>query len=63
VDWAEHVFEGGMLYVQVRFTKIGREFGGKNHSTVLRSIQKVEARRRTDLDLNRTVEKLFDSMK
>jgi chromosomal replication initiation ATPase DnaA len=43
--------------------KIGREFGGKNHSTVSRSIQKVEAGRRTDLDLNRTVEQLFDSTK
>jgi chromosomal replication initiation ATPase DnaA len=56
VDWAERLFEEGMHYVRVRLTKIGREFGGKNHSTVLRSIQKVEARRRTDLDLNRTVE-------
>jgi chromosomal replication initiation ATPase DnaA len=42
--------------------KIGREFGGKHHSTVWNSIQKIEARRRTDADLNRTIGKLFDSM-
>jgi chromosomal replication initiation ATPase DnaA len=42
--------------------KIGREFGGKHHSTVLSSIQKIEAQRRTDIDLNRAIGKLFDSM-
>jgi chromosomal replication initiation ATPase DnaA len=40
--------------------KIGREFGGKHHSTVLISIQKIEARRLTDTDLNLTIGKLFD---
>ncbi len=42
--------------------KIGREFGGKHHSTVLCAIQKIEARRHTDIDLNRTIGELFDSM-
>jgi chromosomal replication initiation ATPase DnaA len=42
--------------------KIGREFGGKHHSTVLSSIKRIEARRRTDIDLNRTIGKLFDSL-
>ena len=42
--------------------KIGREFGGKRHTTVLSAIPKIEARRRTDMDLNRTIGKLFDSM-
>jgi chromosomal replication initiation ATPase DnaA len=42
--------------------KIGREFGGKHHTTVLSAIQKIEARRRTDTDLNRTIGKLFDSI-
>jgi chromosomal replication initiation ATPase DnaA len=42
--------------------KIGREFGGKHHTTVLSAIQKIEARRRTDMDLNRTISELFDSM-
>ena len=43
-------------------TKIGREFGGKHYSTVLSSIQKIEAPRRTDTDLNRTIGELFDSL-
>jgi chromosomal replication initiator protein len=42
--------------------KIGREFGGKRHTTVLSAIPKIEARRRTDMDLNRTIGKLFDSI-
>src|ERR1700733_1508343 len=42
--------------------KIGREFGGKHHTTVLSAIQKIEARRRTDTDLNRIIGKLFDSI-
>jgi chromosomal replication initiation ATPase DnaA len=42
--------------------KIGREFGRKHHSTVLSSIQKIEARRHTDIDLNRTIGELSDSM-
>ncbi len=43
--------------------KIGREFGGKHPTTVLSSIRKIEARRRNDIDLNRTIGKLFDSLR
>jgi chromosomal replication initiator protein len=42
--------------------KIGREFGGKHHSTVLSSIKRIEAQRREDMDLDRTIGKLFDSL-
>jgi chromosomal replication initiation ATPase DnaA len=42
--------------------KIGREFGGKHHSTILSSIQKIEARRRTDVEFNRTIGELFHSL-
>ncbi len=42
--------------------KIGREFGGKHHTTVLSAIKKIEARRRTDIDLDRTIGKLADSL-
>jgi chromosomal replication initiation ATPase DnaA len=42
--------------------KIGREFGGKHHTTVLSAIKKIEARRRTDIDLDRTIIKLADSL-
>ncbi len=43
--------------------KIGREFGGKHHTTVLSAIKKIEARRRTDSNLDRTIGKLFESLR
>lgn len=44
-------------------TKIAQEFGEKHHTTVLSSIKKIEALRHTDIDLNRTIEKLFHSLR
>jgi chromosomal replication initiator protein len=41
--------------------EIGRQFGGKHHTTVLHSINKIDALRRSDKDLNRTINKLMDS--
>ncbi len=41
--------------------EIGRQFGGKHHTTVLHSINKIEMLRRTDKDLNRTISRLMDS--
>jgi chromosomal replication initiator protein len=41
--------------------EIGRQFGGKHHTTVLHSINKIDALRRSDKDLNRTINKLLDS--
>jgi chromosomal replication initiator protein len=41
--------------------EIGRQFGGKHHTTVLHSIHKIDALRRNDKDLNRTINKLMDS--
>ncbi len=41
--------------------EIGRQFGGKHHTTVLHSINKIESLRRNDKDLNRTINKLLDS--
>jgi hypothetical protein len=35
--------------------EIGREFGGKHHTTVLHSINRIEAMRRTDQALNSTI--------
>ena len=43
--------------------KIGREFGGKHHTTVLSSIKRIEAQRRNDMDLDRTIGKLLDSLR
>jgi len=41
--------------------EIGRQFGGKHHTTVLHSINKIETLRRADKDLNRTITRLLDS--
>jgi chromosomal replication initiator protein len=42
--------------------EIGRQFGGKHHTTVLHSINKIDALRRNDKDLNRTINRLLDSL-
>ena len=41
--------------------EIGRQFGGKHHTTVLHSINKIENLRRSDKDLNKAINKLLDS--
>jgi len=41
--------------------EIGRQFGGKHHTTVLHSIHKIDSLRRNDKELNRTINKLLDS--
>ena len=38
--------------------EIGRQFGGKHHTTVMHSIAKIDELRRADKDLNRTINKL-----
>ncbi len=42
--------------------EIGRQFGGKHHTTVLHSVDKIEQQRKTDKDLNRVVNKLTESL-
>jgi chromosomal replication initiator protein len=42
--------------------QIGREFGGKHHTTVLHSVSKIAETRKTDRDLNRLINKLSDSL-
>lgn len=42
--------------------QIGREFGGKHHTTVLHSITKIAELRKSDRDLNRLISKLSDSL-
>ncbi|HTU33075.1 MAG TPA: chromosomal replication initiator protein DnaA [Candidatus Acidoferrum sp.] len=41
--------------------EIGKQFGGKHHTTVLHSINKIEALRQIDKDLNKTINRLLDS--
>jgi chromosomal replication initiator protein len=42
--------------------QIGREFGGKHHTTVLHSIRKIGELRKSERDLNRLLNKLCDSL-
>ena len=42
--------------------EIGRQFGGKHHTTVLHSVDKIETQRKTDKDLNRVLNKLTESL-
>jgi chromosomal replication initiator protein len=41
---------------------IGREFGNRHHTTVLHSINKIDAMRRTDKALDRTIRRLMDAV-
>src|ERR1700677_4962305 len=41
--------------------EIGKQFGGKHHTTVLHSINKIETLRQVDKDLNKTINRLLDS--
>ena len=41
--------------------EIGRQFGGKHHTTVLHSVDKIEEGRKTDKDLNRVLNKLTET--
>src|SRR6516225_475651 len=42
--------------------EIGRQFGGKHHTTVLHSVDKIETARKTDKDLNRMLNKLTETL-
>src|SRR5258705_7126373 len=55
------------MYIVKRLTtaslpEIGRQFGGKHHTTVLHSIDKIEELRRSDKELNRTITRLMDAL-
>jgi chromosomal replication initiator protein len=42
--------------------EIGRHFGGKHHTTVLHSIQKIEKLRQRDEDLNNLIHSVSNSI-
>jgi len=42
--------------------EIGRQFGGKHHTTVMHSIAKIDEQRRNDKDLNRLINKLTETL-
>ena len=47
---------------QSSLPEIGRMFGGKHHTTVLHSVQKIDALRQKDPDLNRLIHSVIDSI-
>jgi chromosomal replication initiator protein len=42
--------------------EIGRQFGGKHHTTVLHSVEKIEEERKSNKDLNRMLNKLTEQL-
>ena len=42
--------------------EIGRAFGGKHHTTVIHSINKIDEMRHNNPDLNRLLHSLMDSL-
>jgi chromosomal replication initiator protein len=42
--------------------EIGRQFGGKHHTTVLHSVEKIENARKDDKDLNRLLNKMTEQL-
>src|SRR6266436_2027075 len=42
--------------------EIGRQFGGKHHTTVMHSIDKIDEQRQADKDLNRLLNKLTETL-
>ena len=42
--------------------EIGRQFGGKHHTTVLHSVDKIDGTRKTDKDLNRLINKMTEQL-
>jgi chromosomal replication initiator protein len=42
--------------------EIGRQFGGKHHTTVLHSVEKIDETRKSDKDLNRLLNKLTETL-
>jgi chromosomal replication initiator protein len=52
---AKHITEASL-------PEIGREFGGKHHTTVMHSIAKIDELRRTDVALNKAIEKLLRTL-
>jgi chromosomal replication initiator protein len=50
------------LMTDASLSEIGREFGGKHHTTVMHSIAKVHELRRSDAALDHTIRKLLTSL-
>jgi chromosomal replication initiator protein len=45
------------------YPEIARHFGGKHHTTVIHSVEKINRLMSTDAEMNRTINRLIDSLK
>ena len=53
----------GRKLTSASYPEIGAKFGGKDHSTVIHAIKKIEKNMGEDLQLRSTIEKLIDNIK
>jgi len=53
----------GRKLTSASYPEIGAKFGGKDHSTIIHAIKKIEKNMEEDLQLRSTVEKLINSIK
>jgi chromosomal replication initiator protein len=47
---------------QASLPEIGRAFGNKHHTTVIHSLRKIEELRQSDVELNKTINSLIDTL-
>jgi len=45
------------------FPEIGNKFGGKDHSTIIHAMKKIEQKMEEDVQLKNTIERLMDNMR
>ena len=50
------------VYLDENLTKIGAEFGGKNHTTVIHSVEKIKKELLTNNDLNNEIKKIINEI-
>jgi chromosomal replication initiator protein len=47
---------------QASLPEIGRAFGGKHHTTVIHSVNKIQSDRQNDPELNKLINTLLDAL-
>jgi chromosomal replication initiator protein len=50
------------LLTDASLSDIGREFGGKHHTTVMHSVARIHHLRSTDVELNKAIDALLESL-
>ena len=51
------------VYLEENLTKIGIEFGGKNHTTVMHAVEKIKNEILKDEALNNEIQKIINRIK